>query len=990
MGLRRWIASNSNNNSTVSLNDLDSENNKNKSSASVGNRSHGNGVSTDYESDGGEREKSKNHSSKGKKKRSMLKGLRSSFIGGSSSSASDNGSSDDDTEMNSNVISGISKKSSHFSLFPQSKNSSQSLSTVKSDSDDTVDDGEEAEEEAESGEDNSEKRKVDRDTQSCKDNSKSDTQDKETISANESPLTKLTTNSSDATNETLINETDAAFNKETLNSTTANDVKDNGKLVSCSNTANTDSGFSNASKYGTKNGSKLKNEITKNDFEHDEEDQIFNDTSATDEQKTIKDTFLNDTFSQEKENTENATSSADSSRGTTMDNSMTMSKHSDLSSRTNSAGLWLPSDPIAVPKPKKLIQGGDEAMLNLSKIPSASAPATPTGNNSGIGAKKSGMDNTMNHHHHHHHHDTDHINHSTSHNGRVHKMMHGVAHKFAFDDSSHHNNSNSGTGKKFEISTDSEKVFGLENFGNTCYFNSMVQCLFSIDEFRIQMMTPLIPEDNHERKLYCHPLKPRYFTKQSLTKNKQKDSGASNSSGSGVNSGYKIISTDDVLAKLNTSFERIIVGRSQVDKKRHSSETRKRNALIKGPVVNIDHLSTNYHHITMSWEKDDSKIMYYCLKDLFEYIIENKYSTGVVSPIKFLNSLRIVNCMFNTSMHQDAQEFLNFLLNSISEYLDANHHSNFIKSLFQGEIVNKTKCLNCQNITFRNEPFLEFSVNISKKYKDLQSYFDNYYEKESLCGANKFHCDNCQSLQDAERVAEIGALPKILVLHEKRYKYSERENSMIKLFDKFQYSRNLKVCTTLSNSTNDSNEEPVNVCKNYELHSIVIHLGGGPSHGHYVSIVKNSSLGWLLYDDESVESIDEKDVFKFAGSHEDLSAAYVLFYKEVEAGKTDNLNDEKSRNKYYQKRVADFIKKDELMRFKIDESRKNSVSSSASMDSMATSGSIMSNASGKTNHSNGSTSSSSKSKIKRRGTKLFSGFKKNNNNSSTASIKEES
>ena len=111
MGLRRWIASNSNNNSTVSLNDLDNENNKNKPEA--GNKFYKSGISTDYESDSGDRG-SKSRNVKGKKKRSMLKGLRSSFIGGSNS-ASENESSDDDTNTN-NDNNGIGKKNSHFTI----------------------------------------------------------------------------------------------------------------------------------------------------------------------------------------------------------------------------------------------------------------------------------------------------------------------------------------------------------------------------------------------------------------------------------------------------------------------------------------------------------------------------------------------------------------------------------------------------------------------------------------------------------------------------------------------------------------------------------------------------------------------------------------------------------------------------------------------------------------------------------------------------------
>ncbi len=38
----------------------------------------------------------------------------------------------------------------------------------------------------------------------------------------------------------------------------------------------------------------------------------------------------------------------------------------------------------------------------------------------------------------------------------------------------------------------------------------------------------------------------------------------------------------------------------------------------------------------------------------------------------------------------------------------------------------------------------------------------------------------------------------------------------------------------------------------YDLISVVIHLGGQPSRGHYISIVKSHDH-WLLFDDDVVE-----------------------------------------------------------------------------------------------------------------------------------------
>lgn len=59
----------------------------------------------------------------------------------------------------------------------------------------------------------------------------------------------------------------------------------------------------------------------------------------------------------------------------------------------------------------------------------------------------------------------------------------------------------------------SNKIFGYENFGNTCYCNSVLQCLYNLPEFRNDMLRyPLgQPKSGKSRKLEMPGLKPRMF-----------------------------------------------------------------------------------------------------------------------------------------------------------------------------------------------------------------------------------------------------------------------------------------------------------------------------------------------------------------------------------------------------------------------------------------------------------------------------------------------
>lgn len=291
------------------------------------------------------------------------------------------------------------------------------------------------------------------------------------------------------------------------------------------------------------------------------------------------------------------------------------------------------------------------------------------------------------------------------------------------------------------------------------------------------------------------------------------------------------------------------------------------------------------------------------LKDMFEAIIANKSRTGVVSPVKFLEVLRKENEMFRTSMHQDAHEFLNLLLNEVVANVETNSrkteadkglngsvekslvvptpnttgartpsNTGWVHELFEGTLTSETKCLTCENVSQRDEAFLDLSVDLDQ-HSSVTSCLRKFSEEEMLCERNKFHCDMCGGLQEAEKRMKVKRLPKILALHLKRFKYTEDMQRLQKLFHRVVYPYHLR----LFNTTDDA-EDPDRL---YELYAVVVHIGGGPYHGHYVAIIKTQDRGWLLFDDEMVEPVDKTYVRNFFGERPGLACAYVLFYQET-------------------------------------------------------------------------------------------------------------
>jgi ubiquitin carboxyl-terminal hydrolase 12/46 len=126
------------------------------------------------------------------------------------------------------------------------------------------------------------------------------------------------------------------------------------------------------------------------------------------------------------------------------------------------------------------------------------------------------------------------------------------------------------------------------------------------------------------------------------------------------------------------------------------------------------------------------------LGELFFSIASQKKRTGVVAPKRFIQRLKHDNELFRSFMHQDAHEFFNYTLNeccdvlereekkkreTASDGIDASAHTGnthdapietWIHEIFRGFLTNQTQCLWCENVTNREEAFLDLSLDIEQ------------------------------------------------------------------------------------------------------------------------------------------------------------------------------------------------------------------------------------------------------------------------------------
>ncbi|CAL9233470.1 unnamed protein product [Arabidopsis halleri] len=286
-------------------------------------------------------------------------------------------------------------------------------------------------------------------------------------------------------------------------------------------------------------------------------------------------------------------------------------------------------------------------------------------------------------------------------------------------------------------------------------------------------------------------------------------------------------------------------------------------------------------------------------------ISSQKKKTGVIAPKRFVQRLKKQNELFWSYMHQDAHEFLNYLLNELVEILEKEAQATktdnatssspekianglkvpqangvhkepivtWVHNIFQGILTNETRCLRCETVTARDETFLDLSLDIEQN-SSITSCLKNFSSTETLHAEDKFFCDKCCCLQEAQKRMKIKKPPHILVIHLKRFKYIEQLGRYKKLSYRVVFPLELKLSNTV--------EEYVDI--EYSLFAVVVHVGSGPNHGHYVSLVKSHNH-WLFFDDESVEMIEESAVQTFFGSSQEYSSntdhGYILLYESL-------------------------------------------------------------------------------------------------------------
>ncbi len=265
------------------------------------------------------------------------------------------------------------------------------------------------------------------------------------------------------------------------------------------------------------------------------------------------------------------------------------------------------------------------------------------------------------------------------------------------------------------------------------------------------------------------------------------------------------------------------------------------------------------------------------------------------------------------------------------------HEPNFIARSFQGELVSQLHCYDCDSLTKRPELFFDVSIPVLSqslpgfpeggtplKMKSdssggrgsldgssggafvgpfsLSWALSQFCYREKLFGDNKYKCENCNHLVEAEKTLLFSCLPRIMTIHLNRFTthvssygvMSGGAMSVTKIGGNLAVPMSLCLSAWCTHGCANRNAM-------YHLFAVVFHSGGSCSGGHYTACIRGSMCkrlervsepgegvagtdrnedgSWFYFDDDYVEEVSLEEVLDLLSPLSPAAqTAYILFY----------------------------------------------------------------------------------------------------------------
>jgi hypothetical protein len=285
-------------------------------------------------------------------------------------------------------------------------------------------------------------------------------------------------------------------------------------------------------------------------------------------------------------------------------------------------------------------------------------------------------------------------------------------------------------------------------------------------------------------------------------------------------------------------------------------------------------------------------------------------------PTPWIKAFKMFGQPIDIKVQQDTEEFLNSLLDQLSERLAGGREGSLVHDIVTGETTEQfVDTRNGNILKERQEPFHHLSLMVKNVLGVTESL------KLLTAGEN---IDDYQLEEEDVRITmnkrtRITRLPAVLFLHCKRFDFSYETFMMEKLNGRFEFEDEIDMFpftregaagaspadeveggNTVEEEVNEEDGAPKVMAREhykYRLQGIIIHMGGAQG-GHYWSYIRDRATGqWNEFNDSRTSKFSPGDIeakafggpsaqgggsaYAEASGYDNSANAYMLVYEKV-------------------------------------------------------------------------------------------------------------
>eukprot|EP00117_Sycon_ciliatum_P032446 scpid61140/ scgid2680/ Ubiquitin carboxyl-terminal hydrolase 64E; Ubiquitin thioesterase 64E; Ubiquitin-specific-processing protease 64E len=144
----------------------------------------------------------------------------------------------------------------------------------------------------------------------------------------------------------------------------------------------------------------------------------------------------------------------------------------------------------------------------------------------------------------------------------------------------------------------------------------------------------------------------------------------------------------------------------------------------------------------------------------------------------------------------DIQELCRVMFDALEKKFKGTDQDNLIKQLYEGEMQDYVKCLECGHESARTDTFLDVPLVIkpfgaSKACGSVEEALKAFATPETLDESNQYMCDKCDKKVDAHKGLKFLSFPYLLTLQLKRFDFDYTTMHRIKLNDRVTFPHRL-------------------------------------------------------------------------------------------------------------------------------------------------------------------------------------------------------